>query len=279
MGKQRRHRLKTWFHSNGANPNSIKWNLSKPIKTLSIQDPPYPRNQSNKTQAKIKPIMSKTLILIIDLDTIMRQKLKTCTTPSSLPSKAWPCKPSPFHTLFPKPRKMVLNPRFDDSFYKVILLQFALLLVHVSGYENDKNDFTNFRPGRLYFAIAASPSGQTYSRAFNKTLMNITQSYLTTKVNKDTFNFTLETLVIELPENGSFSAALLRNLCNQFEGKHVVAVLIVGDSPAAFTVSLTAKHSGIPVLWARGHSGFLPGLRSLVSDLFMYRRGRVTNDL
>ncbi|XP_044268937.1 uncharacterized protein LOC123014091 isoform X4 [Tribolium madens] len=164
---------------------------------------------------------------------------------------------------------MVLNLRFDDSFYKVILFQFALLLVHVSGYEDDNkmvNDFANFRPGRLYFAIAASPSGQTYSRAFNKTLLNITQSYLTTKVHKDTFNFTLETLVIELPENGSFSAALLRNLCNQFEGKHVVAVLILGDSPAAFTVSLTAKHAGIPVLWARGHSGFLPGLRSLESS-------------
>jgi hypothetical protein len=165
---------------------------------------------------------------------------------------------------------MVLNSRLDDSFYKVILLQFALLLVHVSGYENDKkmvNDFPSLRPGRLYFAIAASPSGQTYSKAFNKTLMNITQSYLTTKSHKDTFNFTVETLVIELPENGSFSAALLRTLCDQFEGKHVVAVLVVGDSPAAFTVSLTAKHSGIPVLWARGHSGFLPGFRSLVSDL------------
>ncbi|XP_068898087.1 uncharacterized protein [Tenebrio molitor] len=164
---------------------------------------------------------------------------------------------------------MVLNSRLDDSFYKVILLQFALLLVHVSGYENDKkmvNDFPSFRPGRLYFAIAASPSGQTYSKAFNKTLMNITQSYLTTKSHKDTFNFTVETLVIELPENGSFSAALLRTLCDQFEGKHVVAVLVVGDSPAAFTVSLTAKHSGIPVLWARGHSGFLPGFRSLESS-------------
>lgn len=157
----------------------------------------------------------------------------------------------------------------DDSFFKVVLLQIALLLVHVHGQDNDKmvNDFPSFRPGKLYFAIAASPSGQTYSRAFNKTLMNITQNYLTSKLNKDTFNYTLETLIIELPENGSFSAALLRLLCDQFEGKHVVAVLVVGDSPAAFTVSLTAKHAGIPVLWARGHSGFLPGFRSLVSGV------------
>ncbi|KAJ3643375.1 hypothetical protein Zmor_026089 [Zophobas morio] len=161
---------------------------------------------------------------------------------------------------------MVLH-RLDESFYKLVLLH-ALLMVHVGGSPSEKkmlNDFPSFRPGRLYFAIAAAPSGQAYSRAFNKTLMNITQSYLTTKMHKDTFNFTVETLVIELPENGSFSAALLRILCDQFEGKHVVAVLVVGDSPAAFTVSLTAKHSGIPVLWARGHSGFLPGFRSLVS--------------
>lgn len=112
---------------------------------------------------------------------------------------------------------------------------------------------------QMFFAIAAAPSGQGYTKAFNKTLVNITQMYLPRSAGK------LETLAIELPENGSFSAKLLVTLCEKFEGKHVVAVLIVGDSPAAFTVSLAARHSSIPVLWARGHSGFLPGFRTLVS--------------
>lgn len=119
--------------------------------------------------------------------------------------------------------------------------------------------------GRMYFAIAAAPSGQTFSRAFNKTLTNITQSYLTNRFEKTSYNISLDTLAIELPENGSFSADLLENLCQQFEGKHVVAVLVVGDSSAAFAVTLAAKHAGIPVLWARGHTGFLTGFRSLVS--------------
>lgn len=117
-------------------------------------------------------------------------------------------------------------------------------------------------PIKMYFAIAATPSGQSYSRAFNKTLTNITQSYAE---EGGFYNVTLETLAIEMPENGSFSARLLKTVCEQFEGKHVVAVLLVGDSPAAFTISMAAKHSGIPVLWARGHSGFLPGFRRLVS--------------
>lgn len=71
--------------------------------------------------------------------------------------------------------------------------------------------------------------------------------------------------MIDLPENGSFSAILLEEVCAKLEGKRVVAVLIIGNSPAAFTVSITAKHAAIPVLWARGHGQFLPGFRGLVS--------------
>lgn len=110
----------------------------------------------------------------------------------------------------------------------------------------------------IYFAIAAPPSVQSYSRAFNKSLVNITQSYLVHG------NITLDTLPVELPENGSFSATLLKTVCDQFEGKHVAAVLVVGDTAASFTVSMAAKHSGIPVLWARGNRGFFPRFGSLM---------------
>lgn len=119
--------------------------------------------------------------------------------------------------------------------------------------------------GKMYFAIAASSSGQIYSRAFNKTLANITQSYLTGKSNVVTYNISLETLVIELPETGSFSSLFLQSVCQRFEGKHVVAVLLVGNSRAAFTVALAAGHAGVPVLWARGTNIFLPGFNNLVS--------------
>lgn len=112
----------------------------------------------------------------------------------------------------------------------------------------------------IYFAIAApTPNVQSYSRAFNKTLGNITQTYVLRR------NVTLDTVPVELPENGSFSATLLKTVCDQFEGKHVAAVLVVGDTPASFTVSMAARHAGIPVLWARGNRGFFPGFGSLVS--------------
>lgn len=177
---------------------------------------------------------------------------------------------------------MILNYRPDDSFYKyVLIIQFALLLVKATGtgYEESKlipsyryrtpND-GHIIPKRLYFAIAAPSNTQNYARAFNKTLMNITQSYMSVRTKNDRYNFnvTLDMLAIELPKNGSFSARLLETVCQQFEGKHVVAVLVVGSSPAAFTVTLTAEHVGIPVIWARGQTEFLPGFRSLVSDLF-----------
>ena len=120
----------------------------------------------------------------------------------------------------------------------------------------------------MYFAIAATVNEQSYGRAFNKTVMNITQSYLATNFNRIDYNASIDTLIIDLPENGIFKAVLLETLCDKFEGKFVIAVLIIGDTAAACTVSLAATYSGIPVLWARGHGGFLSSLRNLVSYLF-----------
>lgn len=140
--------------------------------------------------------------------------------------------------------------------YILVLFKLTFLLASLVCKLNADNRKT------IHFAIAATPSAQSYTRAFNKTLVNITQSYV---LHRGYVNVTLDTLPVELPENGSFSATLLKTVCEQFEGKHVAAVLIVGDSPASFTVSMAARHSGIPVLWARGNSGFLPGFGSLVS--------------
>lgn len=155
---------------------------------------------------------------------------------------------------------MIFTPRTSRT-YVIILL---FIQCATSAQDGQKNYSTRQQNGgKMYFAIATSPSEQQYSRAFNKTLMNITQTYMT----KENYNISIDTLIIDLPENGSFTAVVLEKLCEQFEGKHVIAVLLIGDSPAAFTVSLAATHSGIPVLWARGKGGFLPGFRSLVSLL------------
>lgn len=145
-----------------------------------------------------------------------------------------------------------------ESVIKLLIIQISFIIVKAHNEDN-------FVKGSIYFAIAAPNSAQSYSRAFNRTLSNITQNFLTGRSSKSNYNLSLETIVIDLPENGSFSAGLLESVCDKFGSKRIIAVLIIGHSPAAFTVSLTARHAGIPVLWARGDSQLLPGFRTMVS--------------
>lgn len=168
---------------------------------------------------------------------------------------------------------MIFKPLTSSRTYVIIIVLFinCALSVQQDGLNffnksHKRHNNSNNNVGKMYFAIATSPNEQQYSRAFNKTLMNITSLYLT----KEYYNISIDTLIIDLPENGSFTAVVLEKLCEQFEGKHVIAVLLIGDSPAAFTVSLAATHSGVPVLWARGKGGFLSGFRSSVSLLSYY---------
>lgn len=166
-----------------------------------------------------------------------------------------------------------MNPSFGrEKIFLILLVFFSTMAYSI---KNGIDRYTNrqlapLRGTKMYFAIAAMPSEQSYTRAFNKAVMNITQTYLEGRFKRTGYNITLETLVIELPENGGFSAALLETLCAKFEGKYVVAVLVIGNTPAAQTVSLAATHSGIPVLWARGQGDVVSGFRSLVSKIEIY---------
>lgn len=157
--------------------------------------------------------------------------------------------------------------RRSASQFAFVFVLIDLMLVIVCTSRDVKfhsnGDYHQKNRQKMYFAVAMTASDQSYTRAFNKTLANITQMYL--ENGPERFDVSVGTLIIELPKNGSFSASLLQTLCHEFEGKHVLAVFIVGDSPAAFTVSLAASHVGIPVLWARGSGGFLPGFRGMVS--------------
>lgn len=119
------------------------------------------------------------------------------------------------------------------------------------------------KTGKMYVAIAAPPGEPSFSRAFNKTLANVTAGYLPIHAGRQVYNITLDTIVVELPVNGTFSSGLLERLCGQLEGKHVVAMLLIGDTPAAFTVSQAATYAGIPVLWAKDQ-GFLTGFSTSV---------------
>ncbi|KAL3268126.1 hypothetical protein HHI36_007253 [Cryptolaemus montrouzieri] len=152
--------------------------------------------------------------------------------------------------------------RYEENFKIILLIQLALLLLDVYGLNTNRvHKEQSEADDKSYFAIATMPN-TSYSRVFNKTLMNLTQNLFPTKK----LNFDLDTLTIELPANGSFSALFLRELCVKLEKKRVLAVFVIGDSPAAFTINMAATYIGIPVLWARGHSGFSPGFRSLVSN-------------
>lgn len=146
---------------------------------------------------------------------------------------------------------------------KSILLVQLLVLFSLQVYGS--NYTANSSEEKMYFVVASS-SNVTYSRIFNKTLTNLTRSLFP----KEKFHIELDTLIIDLPVNGSFSAIFLEELCDKVEKKRVLAVFVIGDSPAASTVSMAATHIGIPVLWAKGQDKFLPGFRNMVSLYSLY---------
>lgn len=120
----------------------------------------------------------------------------------------------------------------------------------------------------MHIAIAFSETHtQTFSRAFNKAMNNVTRLFVE---NYHQHNITLSPLMIILPQNQQFSSAILEKTCSLLEGKHVVAVLIIGGSPAGFAVALAAGTAGIPVLWARGGTGDLVGYFQSVSKIVLY---------
>jgi ionotropic glutamate receptor NMDA 3A len=120
----------------------------------------------------------------------------------------------------------------------------------------------------MHIAVAFSEThAQTFSRAFNKTMNNVTRLFME---NYHQHNITLSPLIITLPENQQFSAAILEKTCSLLDGKHIVAVLIIGGSPAGFAVALAAGTAGIPVLWARGGTGDLVGYFQSVSTIVLF---------
>ncbi|XP_044755269.1 uncharacterized protein LOC123314202 isoform X2 [Coccinella septempunctata] len=144
---------------------------------------------------------------------------------------------------------------------KTIILVQLLVVFSLQVYCSNVTAKQNQEGEKMFFVVASS-SNMTYSRIFNKTLTNLTRSLFP----KERYQIELDTLIIDLPVNGSFSAIFLEELCEKLERKRVIAMFVIGDSPAASTVSLAATHIGIPVLWARGQDKFLPGFRSLAAS-------------
>ncbi|XP_045475603.1 uncharacterized protein LOC123681313 isoform X2 [Harmonia axyridis] len=144
------------------------------------------------------------------------------------------------------------------EYYKTIILVQLLALFSSHVYSLNQPSAQSQEDEKMYFVVASS-SNMTYSRIFNKTLTNLTRSLFP----KEKFHIELDTLIVDLPVNGSFSAKFLEELCAKLEKKRVLASFVIGDSPAASTVSMAATHIGIPVLWARGQEKFLSGFRSL----------------
>jgi hypothetical protein len=159
------------------------------------------------------------------------------------------------------------QPFFKHSVILALLLPAILSLsLHTAVREARKETDLPPQQWSMYIAVAFSETqAQTFSRAFNKTMINITKLFTE---NYHQHNITLSPLIITLPENQQFSDAILEKTCTLLEGKHVVVVLIIGGSPAGFAVALAAGTAGIPVLWARGGTGDLVGYSQSVSIIF-----------
>ncbi|KAK6640098.1 hypothetical protein RUM43_008375 [Polyplax serrata] len=113
---------------------------------------------------------------------------------------------------------------------------------------------------QVYVAVAFSEREfPSYSKVFNKTLSSIPNSFLIPDSLNRHYNISVSPLFFVLPNSGRFSSSIYEVMCNSFDRKRVVAILVIGESPAAFTVSLAAVTSNIPVLWARGGIPSPPG--------------------
>lgn len=159
------------------------------------------------------------------------------------------------------------QPVFKHSVILALLLPAILSLsLHTAVREAQKEADLPPQEWSMHIAVAFSETqAQTFSRAFNRTMINITRLFME---NYHQHNITLSPLIITLPENQQFSDAILEKTCTLLEGKHVVVVLIIGGSPAGFAVALAAGTAGIPVLWARGGTGDLVGYTQSVSTIF-----------
>lgn len=100
---------------------------------------------------------------------------------------------------------------------------------------------------RLYVAAAFSEKDfPSYSKIFNKTLSSIPNSFLIPDSMNRQYNISIAPLFFILPDSGRFSSSIYQVMCNSFERKRVAAILVIGESPAAFTVSMAAITSNIP---------------------------------
>jgi hypothetical protein len=166
----------------------------------------------------------------------------------------------------------VKYPPFSTPSLILLLLLPAILSLSQNSTVRELQRDTDFpsQPWNMHIAVAFSETyAQTYSRAFNKIMNNVTRLFTE---NYHQHNITLSPLIITLPENQQFSAAILEKTCALLEGKHIVAVLLIGESPAGFAVALAAGTAGIPVLWARGGSGDLVGYFQSVSTNVLFFR-------
>jgi len=83
-------------------------------------------------------------------------------------------------------------------------------------------------------------------QVFNRTLSSITSSFLIVDSQQRHYNVTVQPLFFVLPASGRFSSSIYEVMCSSFEHKRVAAILVAGESPAAFTVAMAAVTSNVP---------------------------------
>ncbi|XP_053602444.1 uncharacterized protein LOC128670645 isoform X2 [Plodia interpunctella] len=102
----------------------------------------------------------------------------------------------------------------------------------------------------FYVGIAAPSSAAAVVHAFNRSLAEISHTYLAGDNPLYLRNITLQPLYIELPEDERFSARLLEHSCSILGGRRVAALFVCGGGPAAAAVVSAASRAGVPVLRA-----------------------------
>ncbi|XP_047020571.1 uncharacterized protein LOC124630651 [Helicoverpa zea] len=102
----------------------------------------------------------------------------------------------------------------------------------------------------FYVAIAAPPSAADVVRVFNRSLADLSHTYLAGDYPLHLRNITLLPLYIELPEDEKFGVRVLERTCSALDGRRVAALLVCGGGSAAAAVVTAAARAGVPVLRA-----------------------------
>lgn len=123
--------------------------------------------------------------------------------------------------------------------------------LHIAAAFPEKDFQVYSKVSRLFHHLEITLTVKFFLQVFNRTLSSISNSFLIVDSQQRHYNVTVQPLFFVLPASGRFSSSIYEVMCSSFENKRVAAILVMGESPAAFTVAQAAVTSNVPGEYAQ----------------------------